>query len=114
MTLFKQYFRVQRTGLMIWTGFNALVGWALAVSVKSMQATNALADFLSKIIGKLPDSVKALLGLVPGLSPVDNFVQGKMGFWMALALPIYSSLMAVAAITREIDKGTADFLLGCL
>lgn len=110
MTLFKQYFRVQRTGLFLWAGFNGFMGWVLGASAKQMQADNVLSDFLVGIVDKLPDSVRALLGIVPGMSPIDTLIQGKLGFWMGIALPIYACLLAVAAVTREIDRGTADFL----
>lgn len=110
MNLFKQYFRVQRTGLLLWAGFNGFMGWVLGSSAQQMQADNQLSDFLAGIMDKLPEGVRALLGIVPGMSPVDTLIQGKMGFWMGIALPIYACLLAVAAVTREIDRGTADFL----
>jgi ABC-type transport system involved in multi-copper enzyme maturation permease subunit len=111
VTLFKQYFRVQRTGLLLWAGINGFMGWVLGASAKQMEATNALSNFLTGVMEKLPKSVQALMGFAPGISPVDNLIQGKIGFWMAIALPIYGCLMAVAAVSREIDRGTADFLL---
>ncbi|MGE5579386.1 MAG: ABC transporter permease subunit [Bacillota bacterium] len=110
MALFRQYFRVQRTGLLLWAGINGFMGWVLGSSAKQMEAGNVLSDFLTGIIEKLPETIRALMGIVPGLSPVDTLVQGKLGFWMSIALPIYGCLLAVAAVTREIDRGTADFL----
>lgn len=86
------------------------MGWVLGSSAKQMQAGNVLGDFLSGLIERLPETVRALLGIVPGLSPVDTLVQSKLGFWMGIALPIYGCLLAVAAVTREVDRGTADFL----
>ena len=111
MTLFKQYFRVQRTGLLLWAGFNSFMGWVLGSSTKQMEAGNVLSDFMTGVMEKLPESILALIGIVPGMSAVDSLIQGKIGFWMGIALPIYACLLAVAAVTREIDRGTADFLL---
>lgn len=110
MALFRQYCRVQRTGLLLWAGINGFMGWVLGSSAKQMQAGNVLGDFLTGLIEKLPEAIRALMGIVPGLSPVDTLVQSKLGFWMAIALPIYGCLLAVAAVTREVDRGTADFL----
>lgn len=110
MTLFRQYFRVQRTGLLLWAGFNGFMGWVLGTTAKQMEAENVLSDFLVGIMDKLPESIRALIGIVPGMSPIDTLIQGKLGFWMGIALPIYACLLAVAAVTREIDRGTADFL----
>jgi ABC-2 type transport system permease protein len=109
--LFKQYFRTQRSGLVIWAGINGLLGWALAATAKPMETTNALTNFITRIMEKLPESVRALLGIAPGVSAIDNLIQAKIGFWMAIALPIYGCLLAVAAVSKEIDRGTADFLL---
>ena len=111
MTLFKQYFRVQRSGLLIWAGLNSFLGWALGASAKPMETSSALSNFLTRMIDKLPSALRALMGIAPGVSPIDNLIQAKIGFWMAVALPIYGCLMAVAAVSREIDRGTADFLL---
>lgn len=111
MTLFKQYFRVQRTGLLIWAGADALMAWLLAITVKPMEVGDALTQFIMKLAAQLPPGLQSLLGMVPGISPVDSLVQAKLGFWLAVAMPIYACLMAVSAMTREIDRGTADFLL---
>ncbi len=111
MTLFKQYFRVQRTGLIIWAGGTALLGWVLAATVKPMELGDALTKFIQKVAIQLPPGLQALFGMVPGMSSVDSLIQAKMGFWLAVAMPIYACLLAVSAMTREIDRGTADFLL---
>ena len=111
MTLFRQYFRVQRTGLLLWAGINGFMGWVLGTTAKQMEATSALSNFMAGVMDKLPNSIKALLGVAPGMSAVDNLIQAKIGFWIGIALPIYGCLMAVAAVSREIDRGTADFLL---
>lgn len=109
--LFRQYFRVQRTALLIWAGIDGFMGWALGSSAKQAEVGNVLGRFLTDVMDKLPSSIRALVGIAPGISPVDNLVQAKMGFWMAIALPIYGCLLAVAAVSREIDRGTVDFLL---
>lgn len=110
MILFRQYFRVQRSGLLIWVGINSFLGWALGASVEDMETASALSSFIAKAMERLPSAVRALLGMAPEVSAIDNFIQAKIGFWMAIALPIYGCLMAVAAVSREIDRGTADFL----
>jgi ABC-2 type transport system permease protein len=111
ITLFKQYFRAQRSGLLIWAGFNGFMGWALAATAKPMETASALGNFMTRIMERLPENLRALLGIAPGMSPIDSLIQAKLGFWMAVALPVYGCLLAVAAVSREIDRGTADFLL---
>lgn len=110
MSLFRQYFRVQRSGLLVWAGINGFLGWSLGASAKGLDASNALTEFIKSAMEKLPAAIQSILGMAPGVSALDNFVQGKVGFWMAIALPIYGCLMAVAVVSREIDLGTADFL----
>ncbi len=111
MTLFKQYFRVQRSGLIIWAGSSGFLAWALAVTAKPLELGGSLASLIEKLADKLPAGIRGLFAMAPGLSPIDSLIQAKLGFWMTLALPIYGCLLAVSAVNREIDRGTADFLL---
>lgn len=107
MILFRQYLRSQRTGLLIWLGAGVLLALALAASSGAMQQS----DLIERMAPKLPPALRALLGLVPGLSGVDSFVSAKLGVSMGLVLPVYACLLAIAAVTREVDSRRMDFLL---
>ena len=107
MTLFRQHFHSQRTALFIWLGANM----AAALMVASMGNSVNQSDAMNRLIEQLPANLQAVLGVVPGLSSVDAFVQAKLGFWAILAFPIYACLLAISAVTREVDRHTADFLL---
>ncbi len=107
MTLFRQHFRAQRNGLFIWLAASVVTTLAVASVANSMQQS----DILGKLGETAPAALQALLGLLPGMSPVDGYIQAKLGVGMALILPIYACLLAMSAITREVDRGTADFLL---
>lgn len=110
IVIFKQFFRLQRSGLLTWMSINGFWGWALGTSVKSMDKNGTLTAFMAKAIQKLPSAVQTLFGMAPNLSPLDNLMQSKLGVWMAIALPMYGCLIAASAVAREIDTGTADFL----
>lgn len=107
MILFRQFLQSQRTGLLIWLGAIVLLALALAASSTGMQQN----DLVERIATKLPAALQALLGLVPGLSGVDSFVSAKLGVSLGLILPAYACLLAIAAVTREVDSGRMDFLL---
>ncbi len=106
MTLLRQHFRSQRTGLLIWLGANV----AATLMVASLGNSVSQSQALPKLVEKLPANIQALFGLAPGLSAVDSFIQAKLGFWIILAFPIYGCLLAISAVTREVDRHTADFL----
>ena len=107
MTLFRQHFRGQRTGLLVWLGANI----AVTLMVASLGNSASQSQALSQLVAGLPANIQALFGLSPGLSPVDSFVQAKLGFTIILVFPIYACLLAISAVTREVDRHTADFLL---
>ncbi len=111
MILFRQYFRIHGSGLVSWSGINGLMAWALAATSKPMESGNALGGFMLKLAEKVPPGLRGLFGVAPGLSAIDSLVQAKIGFWMAIALPIYASLLAVSSVGAEVDRRTADFLL---
>ncbi|MGE5561391.1 MAG: ABC transporter permease subunit [Chloroflexota bacterium] len=107
MTLFRQFLRTQRTALLIWLGAVVLMALALAGTSQSMQQS----DLVERLVPKLPPAFQALLGLVPGLSGIDSFIAAKLGVMLGLVLPAYACLLAVSAVTREVDAGRMDFLL---
>ncbi len=107
MTLFWQHFRAQRNGLFIWLAASVVTTISVASAARSMEQS----DLMSKLGQAAPPALQALMGTLPGLSPVDGFIQAKMGTGMALILPVYACLLAMSAITREVDRSTADFLL---
>lgn len=107
MTLFWQHFRAQRNGFFIWLAASVVTILAVASAAKSMGQS----DLMNKLGQVAPPALQALLGMLPGLSPVDGFIQAKVGAGMAMILPVYACLLAMSAITREVDRSTADFLL---
>ena len=111
MTLFRQYFRAQRAGLLIWVGSNGVLAWVLASTSKPMELGGTLGSFMSKLADKFPPGLRGMFGLVPGLSPIDSLIQAKIGIWLAIILPVYACILAASAVSREVDRGTAGFLL---
>lgn len=107
MTLFWQHFRAQRNGLLIWLTASVVTILAIASATRSMGESN----LINKLGEVAPPALQALLGTLPGLSSVDGFIQAKVGTGMAMVLPIYACLLALSAVTREVDRSTADFLL---
>lgn len=84
---------------------------AASLMVASLGNSVSQNDAMTQLIAKLPANLQLLLGVIPGLGPVDAFVEAKLGFWVVLAFPIYACLLAISAVTREVDRHTADFLL---
>lgn len=107
MVLYRQYMRAQRNGMLIWVGAHVLLVLALAATAPAVQSN----DLMSRFVSKLPPALQALTGLIPGLTAIDGFIAAKLGVWMAVVMPIYGCLLAVAAVTREVDNGSMDFLL---
>lgn len=107
MILFRQYARLQRTGLIVAAALMAVLVLWLAASAPAVRQE----DFMTKLAEKVPTELRSLLGLAPGLSAVDAFIQTKLGLNMVWILSVYACLITVGAVVREVDSGTADFLL---
>lgn len=108
MTLFRQHFRAQRTGLFIWLG--AVVVLVLGVTSSAPAATQQV-DLMAEMAAQLPPALRVLWGYVPGMNPVDSFILVKLGVLLGVVLPVYACLLAMGVVTREVDRRTADFLL---
>lgn len=106
MTLFRQYFRQQLVGLLIWLGIAFLLVLAMT-SVASSMVENGM-ESLTK---GLPEAFKQMIGIVEGLSPVDAYMAMKAGPTVAVLLALYAVLLALGIVTREVDRRTIDFLL---
>ncbi|HYG57843.1 MAG TPA: ABC transporter permease subunit [Symbiobacteriaceae bacterium] len=109
MTLFRQYFRAQLSGLLIWLGAGGAMVFVLARSAP-IDASGAQA--LEALVGKMPESMKMMFGIEFGLSPADSFVSMKLAPGIALILCMYIVITALSIVTREVDRRTIDFLLG--
>lgn len=107
MTLFRQYFRAQRNALLVWTAAMMLMALAVGTAAKGIEGSN----LLEQLSAKLPAGMQSLMGVVPGLTVVDSYVDAKLGFMLGLVLSAYGCLIAIGAVTREIDRGSVDFLL---
>lgn len=107
MTLFRQYFRAQFSGLLIWGAVATFLAILLAKSTPQHDAAQAMQE----MIAKLPETVKVMFGLVSGLGAADGFVALKVGPSIQLILCMYAVLTALSIVTREIDRRTVDFLL---
>lgn len=107
MTLFWQYFRAQRNALLVWLAVMMLMAVAVGAAAKGIESSN----LMEQLSARLPAGLQALMGVVPGLSVVDSYIDAKLGFMLGLILSAYGCLMAIGAVTREVDRGSVDFLL---
>jgi len=105
MTLFWQHFRAQLTGLLIWLASGIVLALALTRTARAA-AGGGMGLFQS-----LPVSIQRLMGLRPGMSALDGYVAGKIAPSVVLLLVLYAVVLALSAITREVDRRTIDFLL---
>jgi len=105
--LFLQHCRAERTGLLIWAGISSLLAFALSQAASGVVGTNSLAGMLKG----LPQSLQVAFGNIAGLSPLDSYIAIKVGPSVTLLLTIYAVLLALSAVTREVDRRTIDFLL---
>lgn len=108
MTLFRQYFRTQLSGLLIWAGAAALT---MLMMTRSTPTDNS-AEAMQALIGKMPESFKIMFGVTDKLGTVDGFVAIKIAPTITLILCLYAVILALGIVTREIDRRTIDFLLG--
>lgn len=106
MTLFRQYFRVQLSGLAIWMTLTGSMGAVIGTVAGSIADTG-----LEEMLARLPESLRNMVGFAPGLKPVDAFVAGELGLWGGVLLSLYAVVLALGIVTREVDRRTIDFLL---
>jgi ABC-2 type transport system permease protein len=106
MTLFRQYFRQQAVGLLIWVGVAVLLVLALTSA-----ASGVVASGMDEIMASLPEAMRQMAGVTTGLSPLDAYLTMKAGPFFALLLSPYAVLLALGIVTREVDRRTMDFLL---
>lgn len=107
MTLFWQQFKAQLTGLLIWTA--AAVGMVLVMAQTAPSFIEG--DVMGQYLTALPESMVKMMGLEPGMAPLDAFVATQVGKSLALITPLYAVMLALNAITRDVDRRTIDFLL---
>lgn len=98
-----------RVSLLVWTLAHAAL---IVMVVASASAIETQADSLFKTFSEwIPKGLQSFLGLAPDMSKIDSFIQAKIGTLLSITLPIYGTLLAAGIVTREVDNGTADFLL---
>lgn len=107
MMLIRQHFRAQLSGLLIWLGVTALFTMTLTRAVQGAVVDDQIYTYMLS----LPSALRAVVGAVEGLSPVDAYLAGKMTQVSVLLLTLYAVLQGLAAVTREVDRRTMDFLL---
>lgn len=107
MTLFWQQFRAQLRGLLIWSGASGLLAFMVTLSAKGASQ----GDTMTQIIAKLPAHLQALAGYSSKLSSLDSYMGTKLGTVVPLLVALYGALLALSAVTREVDRRTIDFLL---
>lgn len=106
MILLWQFFRHNLFGLGLWIVLTGLLHAMIGHSAGSVAVTG-----MEAMLERLPESMRNLMGYIPGLAPVDAFVALELGTWGSMLLSIYAVLLALGAITREVDSRTIDFLL---
>lgn len=107
MTLFWQQFKAQFTGLLIWSAIGAGLMLMMARIAPSYVEMDLVGDYLAS----LPESMVKMMGLEPGMDPLDSFVAAQVGKSLVLITPLYAVMLALSAVTREVDRRTIDFLL---
>ncbi len=107
MALFWQQFRAELRPLLVWIGATLLVMMIYIKAAPSFVEESNLIEFMAT----LPEALQAMIGSLEGLSPVDAYVSLDLGKTTVLILPIYAVLLALGAVTREVDRRTVDFLL---
>lgn len=106
MNLFRQQFRAQWVGLLIWT-----VCALLLTVTTTRSAPAAVQSGMLEIVSMLPPQLQKAIGVPAGLSPLDAFIAVKLAASTALVLALYAVVLALSTITREVDRRTIDFLL---
>lgn len=107
MTLFRQQFRTQLTGMLIWAAALMALTLLLTATAGSLSDAGALPDMLAK----LPSAMQNMLGIFTGLSAADVYIALKAAPTAGLLVVMYAVLLGLSIITREIDRRTMDFLL---
>lgn len=107
MTLFWQQFKAQFMGLVIWLGSGIGLGLLVAQSAPSF----VQGDLLGQLLNTMPEALVKMMGIEPGLKPLDTFVASQVSKTLVLVSALYAVLLALNAITREVDRRTIDFLL---
>ena len=109
MILLAQYLKANRIGLLVWTLAHMTLILMVAASATAIETQT---DYLFRAFSEwMPRGLQSFLGLAPGMSKIDSYIQAKTGALLSLTLPIYATLLAAGVVTREVDSGTADFLL---
>lgn len=107
MILFWHRFRAHRTGLLVWALVTAFLVGLIAQSASAVLDANAFLELMES----LPPALQAIYGVPKDLAPVDGYVVTSLGREVALVLSLYAVLIALGAVTREVDRRTIDFLL---
>jgi ABC-2 type transport system permease protein len=109
MTLIRQHFRSERGGL---------TGWLIGVGLYSFYLTT-----LYQTVGKsmsvfeeymqaMPPYIRAMIGGSFTLSSLGGWLQIELFSYLPFLLLIYASSAVSAIVSRELDRGTAEFLFG--
>jgi len=103
MSLFRQFFRANLKGLLIW----------LAVGVLLMlSGTRSAGTFIdNNSLEALPQSLMNLYGNLADMNPVDQYLTIAVGKLTLLIPALYTVILALSIVTREVDRRTAEFLL---
>lgn len=107
MTLFWQQFKAMRLGLLVWSVVDCLLAIAIAKATPSFTVGGGVEALLKA----LPEGWRSMIGVTEGISPVDAFVATQVTKSLCLVVVLYGILIALNAVTREVDRRTIDFLL---
>jgi ABC-type transport system involved in multi-copper enzyme maturation permease subunit len=108
MILFRQYFRAERDSLIGWSLGLFGVTWLTAAIFPGED--NAGMAALQQFIDQLPASAKALLGHILPSNTLAGWLEINVFSFLPLLMAVYAAIAVAGIVSREIDRGTAEFL----
>lgn len=107
ITLIRHQFRAQFGGLIIWVGASLALTLMLTRTAPSVVAEGGMLPLMES----MPESLRRILGVLDGLSPLDGYVAAKIVQSVQMEVALYTVLVALSIVTREVDRRTIDYLL---
>jgi len=109
MTLFRQHFRAELGALLGWAAGLGLYAYFIATFYANVaKERTALEEYMKN----LPPSLKVIFGNEVSLATLAGWLQVEIYSYLPLLLAIYAAIAVAGIISREIDRGTAEFLFG--
>lgn len=107
MALFWHQFKAER---------GSLVGWSLMLAglafwIVTLFPAASQVEGWERVTEMLPPSLQGMVGRLIDFSTLKGWLQVNIFGWLPALLAYYAVAFAAGMVTREVDRGTAEFLL---